>query len=201
MRKQIIYFAFCLMLFIFSGCEQEGDSVKEYLGSQAKLLSKKEYPELYDSVCSLMETKEKLESVINSGSGSSKSLIQVNGDFYNLVEYEDVHSWEEFEACLKDIYADEYVEDKLVPYCTEGFPPLFTDYEGGLYRRMADAPMDGLSQDNMCIYQVKEGEWALACELAHSDSDETDQKYEIWYFSKNTDKLYGYELVSMAVER
>lgn len=182
--------------------EEYGDGIQEkkesfsgeaYFGAEAELLSKEEYFNMYDDVFSLMTVRSELQWVIDSGSGSMETLTEINGmKQYILVEYEGVHSWADFELCLAEIYDMEFLKETLIPYCTEGEKPLFTDYEGALYRKMADAVVNMPNLDTLQIYQIKEACYAVVCEV-EDDSDE--KNFDIWYLRRNSDKTYGYELI------
>lgn len=171
-------------------------SVEAYLGPDAELLSREENAELYDTISVMMKKQYELQIVILNGWGSSDTLTEINGKKeYILVEYSNVRSWADFEACLTEVYDEEYIK-AIRSWFSEGEDPLFLDYEGGLYRRMADAGTKAVNSDKMQLYRIKTGEVALVCEEYASVFDIYVSEFDIYvlYLKQNSDKPYGYEI-------
>lgn len=199
----------CLLFLTFSGCTND-TNVKTYLGSNAKLLAREENAELYDTIDAMMKKQYELQFGLSEGYGTSDTLTALNGEKeknYYLFEYDNVHNWADFEACLAEVYDETYITS-LRSRLTEGDSPQFVDYEGELYRRCAGTGIKAVNSDKIQLYRITTDTLALVSEEPASvfntylseyipKGDETEEIYiYILYLKQNTEKPYGYEIMS-----
>lgn len=166
----------------------------------ASPLLKEEHPETYENILLLMGEQRVLNDVILFGSGvdTSKGSQKIEtsnnktGNYY-LLPYQDVHSWNDLEALLKQIYAESYIEEYFIPKCLATEPlPLFTEHEGNLYRASVKQSVAAPVQSDLKIYQYRTDTYLVSCKLDYRTTQAED--LYIGILRENSEKPYGYEL-------
>lgn len=159
-----------------------------------------EQPKIYENILLLMGEQRVLNDVIRFGSGvdTSKASQKIKtpngktGHYYQL-QYQDVHSWNDLEALLKQIYTESYIEEYFIPKCLTAEPlPLFTEYEGNLYRASVKQSVAAPVQSALKIYQYRTDTYLVSCKLDYGTT-QVEQLY-IGILRENKEKPYGYEL-------
>lgn len=175
------------------------DKPLEYYIAASPLL-KEEQPETYENILLLMGEQRVLNDVILFGSGTdtskgSQKIKTPNGKTgnYYLLQYQDVRSWAELKTLLKQIYAENYIEEYFIPKCLTSEPlPLFTEYEGSLYRASVKQSVTAPVQSDLKIYQYRTDTYLVSCKLDYGTAKAEDLYVGI--LRENSEKPYGYEL-------
>lgn len=122
---------------------------------------------------------------------SKDELYDIGGHLYLLVDEEGIDDWSYFEDKARQIYDDYYIEHDFTGL-NFGAGKLYCEYEGNLYRAMADGIKNGFDEESLRMWKISEGTYLLG---GLKESIEGAYIW-MWVVRDNIEKPYNLEILS-----